>query len=53
MSSPDEPLLRAPTFDEELLTHDSVVCARLGDEPAEIRAADADRIRGPQHWARS
>jgi hypothetical protein len=38
MSSPDEPLLRAPTLDEELLLW-------LGDEPAEVRAADADRIR--------
>ncbi|HEV7163573.1 MAG TPA: TIGR00730 family Rossman fold protein [Solirubrobacteraceae bacterium] len=38
MSSQDEPPLRALTFDEELLLW-------LEDEPAEIRAADADRIR--------
>jgi uncharacterized protein (TIGR00730 family) len=33
------------TFDEELLTHGSAVCARLGDEPPRVRAADAERVR--------
>jgi uncharacterized protein (TIGR00730 family) len=33
------------TFDEELLTHGPAVCARLGDEAADVRAADAERIR--------
>jgi uncharacterized protein (TIGR00730 family) len=34
-----------PTFDEELLTDGSAVRAQLGDEPAEVRAADAERVR--------
>ncbi len=36
---------QAQTFDEELLTQGSALCARLGDEPAAVRAADAERIR--------
>jgi uncharacterized protein (TIGR00730 family) len=34
----DETAIRRPTFDEELLLW-------LGDEPASVRAADADRVR--------
>jgi uncharacterized protein (TIGR00730 family) len=33
------------TFDEELLTHGLAVCARLGDESQQVRAADAERVR--------
>ncbi len=36
---------RRLTFDEELLTDGSAVGARLGDEPAEVRAANAERVR--------
>jgi uncharacterized protein (TIGR00730 family) len=42
---PEISTLPEQTFDEELLTHGSAVCARLGNEPPEVRAADAERIR--------
>jgi hypothetical protein len=31
-------MTRKLTFDEELLTHGSAACARLGDEPPEVTA---------------